>query len=62
MPLTSMKAIATHSMAGDWKWPMLASCVENPPVAMVVKAWLTASKPFMPAKKKHAAQAMVRNR
>ena len=42
------------------KYPMLASWVENPPIATVENAWQIASKTVMPAAQYASAQAVVR--
>ena len=47
-PAMIMNSTITISMAALSKPAMLALRVENPPVAMVAKAWLTASSGAMP--------------
>ena len=49
MPPAIMPQTAMASISGLLKWPSEASEVENPPVAIVVMAWLTASNALMPA-------------
>jgi hypothetical protein len=49
MAATSMKAIATASMAGESQWAKLASCEEKPPSPIVVNPCIRASSPLMPA-------------
>ncbi|MCY1372046.1 hypothetical protein D9M69_592250 [compost metagenome] len=46
---SSMKTIATHSAAGDWKYPKLLSCDDRPPRLSVENMWVQASSAGMPA-------------
>ena len=43
-----IKTIRMFSMRAEWKKAMLSWCVEKPPVAIVEKAWLIASKGPIP--------------
>ena len=45
---TIMNIVDVHSILGFLKNAIDSSCVEYPPVAMVVIAWLNASRPLMP--------------
>ena len=42
-----MNTEQTYSMYGELKYPMLAVCVEKPPVAIVVNEWHMESKAFI---------------
>ena len=57
-----MNRIAAPSIAALSKKAKLLSWVLKPPVAMVVMAWVTASKGFMPRTKYVAAAMAVRRR
>jgi hypothetical protein len=45
---SAMNSMTNHSSVGLLKKPMLASCVEKPPVAVVENAWQMASNGDMP--------------
>jgi hypothetical protein len=62
MAATAMKTTATHSMAGLFQYPKLASCEEKPPVPIAAMAWPSASNLFMPAASKAMAQSTVSTR
>ena len=49
-------------MAELSKYPILASCVDNPPMAIAEKLWLMASNKLIPANQNALAHAMVRLR
>ena len=44
-----MKTIATISIAGEFQWPKLASCEDNPPRLTVENMCIIASAQSMPA-------------
>ena len=55
----SPKTATTISIASLSKAPTLALCVEKPPVAIVVSAWLTASSGLMPRANRITASTAV---
>ena len=60
MPPRNMNAAIMYSMAGELKLAMLALWVENPPVEIVVIAWLILSNTPIPPSHRHRAHAMVK--
>ena len=48
MPAKNIKKIMIYSIRGELNSAILPSLVENPPVDVVVNAWLIASKKDMP--------------
>ena len=58
MPARNMKAMMIHCTAGE-NAAAEAFFVEKPPVARVVKAWLTASSTFMPARSRQMTMTRV---
>jgi hypothetical protein len=59
-PARNMNRTVTHWMAGE-KAPSDAVRVENPPVAIALMAWFTASKGVMPRTRYNSTSTPVSN-